>query len=123
MSRKMGFGFCLVALGIAAAGRPTLGHGPFAPASDRLVPTFEADPLWPKLPNHWILGEVTAVAVGPRDHVWVLHRPRTVAPDQTVNAAPAVLEFDESGTFVRGWGGPAEGYEWPDTEHNISVDG
>src|SRR5712671_176754 len=111
MTRNIVSGFCLVALLIAAN----------SPA-DRPVPTFDVDPSWPKLPNNWVLGEVSAVAVGPRDHVWVLHRPRTVAPDQKANAAPAVIEFDEAGTFIRGWGGQAEGYEWPDTEHNIAVD-
>jgi hypothetical protein len=31
--------------------------------------------MWPKpLPNHWILGSVTGVAVDARDHVWIVHR-------------------------------------------------
>jgi DNA-binding beta-propeller fold protein YncE len=108
---------------IAAGGRhPALGDRLVARGAERPVPTFEVDPSWPKLPNNWILGEVTAVAVGARDHVWILHRPRTVAAEQKANAAPAILEFDEAGTFVRAWGGPAEGYEWPDTEHNIAID-
>jgi DNA-binding beta-propeller fold protein YncE len=34
-----------------------------------------------------------------------------------------VLEFDTSGRLVRSWGGPAAGYEWPDREHAIHVDG
>lgn len=123
MTRKMVPGFCLVALVIAAGvSHPPLGKALAAPSSNRHVPKFEADPLWPKLPNNWVFGEVSAVAVGPRDHVWVLHRPRTVAFEQKAHAAPAVLEFDEAGKFVRAWGGPAEGYEWPDTEHNIYVD-
>ena len=42
--------------------------------------------------------------------------------DQQANAAPPVLEFDAAGTFVQGWGGPADGYDWPETEHGIFVD-
>src|SRR5258705_9932468 len=98
MTRNIVSGFCLVALLIAVNSR-----------ADRPVPTFDVDPSWPKLPNNWVLGEVSAVAVGPRDHVWVLHRPRTVAPDQKANAAPAVLEFDEAGPVVSARGGPARG--------------
>ena len=90
--------------------------------SDR-VPTYAPDPSWPPgLPNGWGMGVPTSVSVDPRDHVWVLHRPRTVPDDQRANAAPPVLEFDAAGAFVQGWGGPADGYDWPDTEHGIFVD-
>ena len=37
-------------------------------------------------------------------------------------AAPPVLEFDAAGNFVQGWGGPGEGYDWPEIEHGIYVD-
>src|ERR1700694_3256264 len=91
--------------------------------SVRQVPQFQVDPSWPKkLPNDWVLGLVSGVNVDAQDHVWVLHRPRTVKPEQKGNAAPAVLEFDAAGSFIRGWGGPGDGYEWPETEHGISVD-
>jgi DNA-binding beta-propeller fold protein YncE len=33
-----------------------------------------------------------------------------------------VLEFDPEGTLVSAWGGPGQGYEWPDLEHGIYVD-
>jgi DNA-binding beta-propeller fold protein YncE len=62
------------------------------------------------------------VAVDAQDHVWVLHRPKTVLPDQKDKAAPAVLEFDQAGNFIQAWGGPGPGYEWFDTEHGISFD-
>jgi hypothetical protein len=91
-----------------------------APAGQ--VPLFEVDPAWPKLPNNWVMGLVSSVAVDQRDHVWILHRPRVVAADKRASAAPAVLEFDAAGTFVQGWGGPADGIEWPDAEHGIYVD-
>ena len=32
------------------------------------------------------------------------------------------MEFDKNGKFVAGWGGPGEGFDWPDNEHAIYVD-
>ena len=88
-----------------------------------LVPTYTLDTSWPRtLPNDWVMGVPTSVSVDPRDHVWVLHRPRTVPEGAEADAAPAVLEFDAEGAFVQAWGGPADGYDWPDTEHGIFVD-
>lgn len=92
-----------------------------APAVE--VPAYEWSPFWPPpLPNDWVIGTPTSVAVDPRDHIWVLHRFRTTPEDQRENAAPPVLEFDENGAFLGAWGGPANGYDWPDTEHGIYVD-
>jgi len=97
------------------------------------APRFEVDPSWPKpLPNSWVVGEVSGIAVDADDHVWVLQRPRTVgaaargaaptAPPPSGVAAPPVLEFDTSGNFLQAWGGPGAGYEWPANEHGLSVD-
>jgi hypothetical protein len=87
------------------------------------VPQYEVDTSWPPaLPNNWVWGVPTWVAVDRSDNVWVLHRPRTAAKEQRANAAPAVVVFDASGKFVRAWGGPGQGYDWPDTEHAIFVD-
>ncbi|HEY0520185.1 MAG TPA: hypothetical protein VGC84_11895 [Ilumatobacteraceae bacterium] len=36
--------------------------------------------------------------------------------------APPVMEFDEDGNYLRGWGGPGEGYEWPNMEHTMHID-
>ncbi len=98
-------------------------------------PIFEVDPLWPQpLPNHWVIGAAIGVAVDERDHVWIVHRASTlnageieaaadpqIAVDCCV-AAPPVLEFDPAGTLVGYWGGPGEGYEWPKSNHGITVD-
>jgi hypothetical protein len=65
---------------------------------------------------------VSGINVDAQDHVWVLHRPATVKPEQKGMAAPAVLEFDPAGNFIQAWGGPGEGYEWFGTPHGISVD-
>jgi DNA-binding beta-propeller fold protein YncE len=86
------------------------------------VPTFRAEASWPTIPNNWLLGEVSSVAVDSQDHVWILQRPLTVPADQRGRAAPPVLEFDAEGRFIQSWGGPAEGYEWPEREHGIYVD-
>jgi DNA-binding beta-propeller fold protein YncE len=80
------------------------------------------DPSWPRpLPNHWILGQVSGTASGPRDHVWILHRPATLGDDRKF-AAPPVVEFDPLGKVVRAWGGPGLGYDWPAQEHGLFVD-
>ena len=87
------------------------------------VPKFQVDLSWPaKLPNGWIMGVPSWVAVDRRDHVWVLHRPRALPADQQRRAAPPVLEFDPEGKVVRGWGGPTDRYDWPDIEHGVFVD-
>lgn len=87
------------------------------------MPRFEVDASWPpQLPNGWVMGDASSVAVDSRDHAFVLSRPRTVAPENKGRAAPPVMEFDATGKFVRGWGGEGAGYDWPDTEHGIYVD-
>ena len=98
------------------------------------VPKFELDPYWPKpLPNKWITGQIPGIAVDSHDHIWVIHRPKTIR-DQEKGAslhpptaeccfpAPPVLEFDMEGNLLQSWGGPGEGYEWPENEHGIFVD-
>ena len=108
----------------ACGGQPTIAEDGDVPtvAEGRDVPTFAVDPSWPTLPNNWVLGQVSSVTVDGGDHVWVLHRPRTVEDEQQANAAPPVLEFDDAGTFIRAWGGPGAGYEWPANEHGLHVD-
>src|SRR5678816_4875937 len=90
------------------------------------VPLFAVDPSWPQpLPNNWILGAVAGIAVDRQDHVWIVHRPSTLQPNETRSiwrAAPPVLEFDADGTLLSSWGGPGAGYEWPQLEHGIHVD-
>src|SRR5262249_47264811 len=89
------------------------------------APRFEVDPMWPKpLPNHWVLGQTIGVWVDTDDHVWIVHRSSGTLADtekgielKTADCcagAPPVLEFDQAGNLLRHWGGPGEGYEWPD---------
>ena len=98
------------------------------------APIFEVDPFWPKpLPNHWNLGSTIGLSVDAQDHVWIVHRPGTVednfkAADFTpvigvcCKVAPDVLEFDANGVLVGNWGGKGTGYEWPESNHGITVD-
>jgi len=94
------------------------------------APRYQVDPLWPKMPDKWILGQVAGVAVDSRDHVWIIQRPWSITSDEkALNPdaaccfeAPPVMEFDASGAYIQGWGGPGDGYEWPADEHGIHVD-
>lgn len=121
-------------LGVAQA---ALDRAAAAQAKDTVVaPYFEVDPLWPKpLPNHWLLGMAIGVTVDERDHVWIVHRgaatlnPRTEAGadanppiGECCRAAPPVLEFDPDGNLVASWGGPGPGYDWPESNHGITID-
>src|SRR6187455_788130 len=86
------------------------------------APTFQVDPNWPTIPNNWVLGEATSISVDKQDHIWVLHVPQSIPEAQRANAAPPVLEFDQSGKLVRSWGNPNDGSPWPGREHGIFVD-
>ena len=99
------------------------------------APMFEVDPFWPKpLPNHWVMGSTIGVSVDSRDHVWVIHRQGTLNASTEIGAAadpptseccipaPNILEFDPEGNLVSSWGGPGDGYEWPQSNHGITVD-
>jgi DNA-binding beta-propeller fold protein YncE len=92
-----------------------------AAQSARQMPVFEVDPgFFKALPNNWVTGQGSAVAVDKRDHVWVFHRPRYVPAGRA--SAPPVLEYDTEGRFVRGWGGFSDAYDWFDQEHGIYID-
>jgi DNA-binding beta-propeller fold protein YncE len=98
------------------------------------APRFEVDPMWPKpLPNHWILGQTIGVSVDGNDHIWIIHRGGSLEPGEQhaatnpptamcCAAAPPVLEFDQQGNLIGHWGGPGNGYDWPDSNHGITVD-
>ena len=36
--------------------------------------------------------------------------------------APPVLVYDQSGALIKSWGGRGPGYDWPDSNHGITVD-
>ena len=115
---------CAAIIAMGAYGLSTPRDAVAAQAQTRMVPKFEVDPSWPKLPAKWIFGQVSSVSIDEKGHAWVLQRPSTVRADQKAKgmAAPPVLEFDENGNYVQGWGGPGAGYDWPETEHGIYAD-
>ena len=93
------------------------------------LPQFEKDPAWPKVPAKWKMGFGSAVTADEQDHIWILSRPRTLVNPRSTAAdlksipAPPVMEFDNAGNFVQGWGGESgPGYQWPSNEHGITVD-
>src|SRR5580704_6428378 len=98
------------------------------------VPTFQVDASWPKMEGNWIFGSIGGIAIDPtNDHVWVIQRPKTLDKDEDYAAqtppkgnccvsAPPVMEFTPDGKLVQSWGGPGEGYDWPEREHGITID-
>lgn len=126
----------LVALGLAqwVLERKVYESTALAQGGKHQAPRFEVDPMWPKpLPNNWVLGSTIGVAVDAQDHVWIVHRQAAVEDNFKAAAmkppvgtccipAPPVLEFDQAGNLVGHWGGPGAGYEWPDSNHGITVD-
>jgi hypothetical protein len=71
----------------------------------RSLPMFEVDASWPKVPAKWKLGDASSIAIDANDNVWVLHRPRTLKPDQAAMAAPPIIVFDAAGNYLKSWGG------------------
>ena len=99
------------------------------------APTYEVDPLWPKpLPNNWLLGWTIGAWVDDQDHIWIVHRGASGLNNNERGAelnppiaeccrtAPPVLVFDQEGNLLRAWGGPGQGYEWPQSNHGVHVD-
>ena len=115
---------CAVAALLGASG---IAQGP---------PAYRVNPLWPQpLPNHWVLGSVTGVTVDAQDHIWVTHRGADslegnekgmmATPPTSVHcctAAPFILEFDATGKLLSNFGGPGQGYQWPQSPGSLTVD-
>jgi DNA-binding beta-propeller fold protein YncE len=138
MTRNLAIGTTILAVVAAlGAGQAVLEKSAAAQGKGTVqAPRYEVDPMWPKpLPKHWLLGNVIGVGVDGQDHVWIIHR----GDQGTLNAkeiyatadppaadcctiAPPVLEFDQAGNLVHSWGGPGQGYEWPGSNHGITVD-
>jgi hypothetical protein len=100
-----------------------------------MAPYFEVDPLWPKpLPNHWVLGSSIGVSVDERDHIWMIHRGSATLAEKERCARDASLRrvlcrprrrcssSMPKALLVGHWGRPGEGYEWPTSNHGITVD-
>ena len=88
----------------------------------RQLPTFTVDASWPKVPDKYKLGDISSIAIDAQDNAYVLHRPRTLKPEDMAKAAPPVVVFDKDGNFIKAWGGDGAGYDWPQREHGIYID-
>ena len=133
-TRALGSRGILLAALLVAAG--VAGNGVLAQGGGSAAPRLRVNPLWPQpLPNHWVFGSITGVAVDAQDHVWVTHRgadslegnekgmmatPTTSSVCCT--AAPFVMEFDAAGKIITTFGGPGQGYQWPQSPGSLAVD-
>ena len=135
MKRNLYIGLTFLALiaALAFASRALEKRAAVEAASVQ-VPTFEVDPMWPKpLPNHWVIGQTIGVSVDAQDHVWIVHRAGSLEPKEIYMSAnppaadccqpaPPVLAFDQEGNLIQHWGGPGPGYDWPMSNHGITID-
>ncbi|MFY9570007.1 MAG: hypothetical protein WAV20_01235 [Blastocatellia bacterium] len=122
----------LVLLVALFVGQSALDKSTVAEGAVVMAPRFEVDPMWPKpLPNRWYIGMTIGIGIDAQDHVWIVHRPDTVSPTEAAadqktgsccSKAPPVLEFDQAGNLIGHWGGPGKGYEWPESNHGITID-
>ena len=135
MTRNLRIGSAFLALAAALGiGSAVLSHKAVVQAAAVQAPMFEVDPMWPKpLPNHWVIGQTIGVSADAQDHIWIIHRGAALEPKEVYAntnppsanccvTAPPVLEFDQAGNLIGHWGGPGEGYDWPESNHGITVD-
>jgi len=134
MKQNWWIGTAVVAAMAAALGIASYPSDASAQNGGPQAPAFEVDPLWPQpLPNNWVLGNIIGVSVDAQDNVWIIHRADTLEPKEVYAAAnppaaeccrpaPPVLQFNSSGKLLQSWGGPGEGFDWPNSNHGITVD-
>ncbi len=134
-NRKLWIGLTLLILVVALGiGSVLLEKRAAVQAAGMMVPMFEVDPMWPKpMPNHWVIGMAIGVSVDAEDNVWIIHRGGSLEAKEKYGdtnppgadccmTAPPVLEYDKAGNLIGHWGGPGEGYDWPTSNHGITVD-
>ncbi len=93
-----------------------------AAAPARPLPVFEADPNWPKWPANYRTPFVSGITIDQQGNAWLTTRPARAQADAQKIASPPIMIFDPQGNYVRGWGGPGPGFEWPASEHNVHID-
>ena len=104
-----------------------------SPLAQGNLPVLEVDPFWPKMPEKFILGPVRGVAIDLQDNVWIAQDGSGLSADMRGAAAnppqaeccmpaPPIMEFDAAGNYIKGWGGPGEGYDWPQQIHGLFID-
>jgi DNA-binding beta-propeller fold protein YncE len=129
---------CVIAI-TGLLGTAALWSTAFVPsglAQSVQVPIFEYDPTFPKpLPENWAIGAIGGMAVDRQDHIYVAQRPSSLRGNERFTGAgdtppkaeccipaPPILEFDQTGKLIHSWGGPGQGYDWPQIEHGLFVD-
>jgi DNA-binding beta-propeller fold protein YncE len=133
--QKLVFGGLAAGALVLAAGQALLWSSASAQKAMVEAPIFEVDPLWPKpLPNEGLLGMTIGVSVDAQDNVWIVHRGSATLNNNEKGAelnppiaeccrsAPPVLAFNQAGDTIHAWGGPGQGYEWPESMHGVFVD-
>jgi hypothetical protein len=96
----------------------TSPHSAAADGEKRVLPIFQVDANFPTMPAHMEMGGVGGVNADSHGNVWVFQRPHTIedgnSMDNGYKVAPPVLEFDEKGNYIQGWGGPSKTgeYQW-----------
>ena len=120
------------AIAIAFVGVVILSAAP-SPFAQGTMPVLEVDPFWPKMPEKFLFGPVRGVAIDAQDHVWIAQDGSGLSADMRGAAAnppqaeccmpaPPIVEFDADGNYIKGWGGPGEGYDWPQQIHGLFID-
>jgi hypothetical protein len=93
------------------------------------MPRFKVDPAWPKLPAHWVIGQVSGISLDSKGNIWVVQRPDSVrSVPEGKSVAPHVLQFAPDGSLKSSWGGPEHAPEidgvnqWPANVHGLFID-
>jgi DNA-binding beta-propeller fold protein YncE len=98
-----------VGVSVAAASGSISGAQAVKPAAPLTgVPTFEADPKWPVLPQDWTWGQVIGIFADSRGHVWTSNRSR-------------ISEWDPQGKLLQSWDARGPEGTWS-TIHGLFVD-
>ena len=105
-------------IGIAAS--LTLSSAPIAAQDQSLPPEipFESVPNFFKYPFEMNLGEMASVAVNSKGHIFMLSRSNVTGPLYGA-LATQVLEFDQTGKYLREWGKNLYGFGYA---HSIRFD-
>jgi DNA-binding beta-propeller fold protein YncE len=105
-------------------------------SGDAQAPSYKVNPLWPQpLPDHWVMGSITGVAVDAQDHIWVTHRGADSLegnekgmmanpPTSTICclSAPVVLEFDADGKLLSSFTKPGQPFERLQSPGGLAID-
>ncbi|WP_342376413.1 hypothetical protein NVS55_34660 [Myxococcus stipitatus] len=113
-ARALSAGVIALALGTLMCGDGL----PWLNTHDAPLGDYEVSAEWPVLPQGYVLGEVTGVAVDSKDRVFIFHRADKQWDNDSVITLPTVLVMDgDSGEVIATWG--ANLFKVP---HGLSID-